>query len=201
MRLFPAALGLIAVATAASAAGPVIAANKPRKNQPDPATATPRHTLPFGQRPAPRHQPGVFLIPTQFPGFSVYLIPTQWKSELLLVPASNRSPRPAASHAKPEPPNSAAHPLIIGKAQDRHTVTVRKGEYIELRLQPDLTWKFEPIDKKILKAIKPTVGQEEFEAVAPGTTTIKGYGRMKPKPGQMTAMFVILYQVTIQVRN
>ena len=149
-------------------------------------------------------------IPTQWHGPAVHEIPTQWpKSDLYRYVKHRRGRRAVSSRRRASAAHRAAPPVgktpaaagtvIITRSQDQKSVKARVGQLVELHLDKGLHWQVEGGNGRVLMPLKVGNANATYRAIAPGTASIKAYGRMIPKPGEMVAQFVMVFQVTVEV--
>ncbi|MCA1596690.1 MAG: hypothetical protein LC772_09750, partial [Chloroflexi bacterium] len=90
-------------------------------------------------------------------------------------------------------------PVMIRQSDQNKTVTVHVGQIVALNLKDDLTWSVQNNTAPVLKPLGKLDAHARLRAAAPGTVTLQAGGRPISHPGQMTAMFIILFKVTVRV--
>lgn len=202
------ALGATMVTSAASASARTGRATLPAHLQRPARSSTYDRTTPI-----PPHQSGAVTllrpIPRTWRG-GVHVIPRQWTGRSLPVgnrPSGStgrytvvvRRQRSRVAHPKSASEPHSPRTVLVTQADDHKSVTARVGDTVQLKLRPGLTWTVTRPEGKILQPLGEMPATARFRAVNPGTVQLRAYGRMKARPGQVVAMFVILFQTTVHV--
>lgn len=152
----------------------------------------------------------VMLIPRQWPGMGVTTHGSNGVLRLIHRPAKKISRGAARGHShravskrhvSTKPTHERVSPAVvtIQQADQNKTITVHVGQIVALDLKNDLAW---TVENKVSPSLRPlgSLGAHaRFEAISPGTAVIQAMGRPIARPGQMTAMFIVMFKITVRV--
>jgi hypothetical protein len=111
----------------------------------------------------------------------------------------------AGPGAGPGPSGPAAEPLRVTLADNGRTLAVQTGSALLLALGEDQQWTVEVADPSVLARVPNVLTvrgtQGLYRALRPGRTTLSATGRPPCAAGEVCAMYLIDFRITVQVQG